>query len=83
MSLLTGISCPEKLGGIFGMSSYLLMPRKIRELVPEGNVNEKTKIWMGHGDMDPLVKYEWGRETARLLKEWGWDVEFKTYQYDF
>ncbi len=67
------------MGGIFGLSSYLLMHGKIRELVPKENPNKETPIFMGHGDKDPLVKYEWGTKTAEILKDWGWNVDFKTY----
>lgn len=36
---------------------------------------------MGNGDVDPLVKYEWGTETAKILKEMGWtNVDFRTYK---
>ena len=34
---------------------------------------------MGHGDKDPLVKIEWGMETARIVKELGWKVDFRVY----
>ncbi len=81
MSLLAGISCPNKLGGIFGLSSYLLMQGKIRDLVPDQNPNKDTPIFMGHGDADPLVKYAWGQKAAEALKGWGWNVDMKTYRY--
>ncbi|KAL9596103.1 MAG: hypothetical protein Q9179_004734 [Wetmoreana sp. 5 TL-2023] len=36
---------------------------------------------MGHGDADPLVKVEWGRETAKELRELGWgSVDFREYK---
>ena len=35
---------------------------------------------MGHGDADPMVKHEWGLETANTLKEMGWKVDFRTYK---
>lgn len=35
---------------------------------------------MGHGSIDPVVKYDWGLQTAQVLKEMGWSVDFKTYQ---
>ena len=35
---------------------------------------------MGHGDVDPLVKHEWGSETAKVLRESGWRVDFRTYK---
>ncbi|KAI9795309.1 MAG: hypothetical protein M1835_006024 [Candelina submexicana] len=80
MSIFTGITCPNKLGGIFGLSCYLLMHGKIKDFVPEQNPNKDTPILMGHGDADPLVKYAWGQKTAEVLQGWGWNVDFKTYR---
>ncbi|MCJ1304669.1 hypothetical protein MMC08_007482 [Hypocenomyce scalaris] len=79
ISLFTGVTCPSKLAGIFGLSSYLLMHGKIKGLIPAENPNKDTPIFMGHGDKDQLVKYEWGQKTAQILKDWGWKVDFKTY----
>lgn len=80
MSLLAGVTCPTKLGGIFGLSCYLLLAGKVREMVPKENPNKDTSIFMGHGEADPLVKYEWGVGTAEKLKEWGWSVDLKSYK---
>ena len=80
MSLLAGITAPTKLGGIFGLSCYLLLREKLQALVPEGSPNKDTPVFMGHGDADPTVKYEWGQLTARTLGEWGWKVDFRTYR---
>ena len=80
MSLFAGITCPDKLAGIVGLSSYLLMEGKIKEYVPEENPNKETPVFMGHGDADPLVKYQWGVKTADVLKGWGWSVDLKTYK---
>lgn len=82
MSLFTGSTTTHKLAGIFGLSSYLVLGEKVKALAEEhGNVNRETKWFMGHGDADPLVRYEWGVKTAEMLKtELGVrDLEFKTY----
>ncbi|KAL9072375.1 MAG: hypothetical protein Q9157_005119 [Trypethelium eluteriae] len=79
VSLLGGVTCPQKLAGIFGLSSYLLLRGKIRDMVPTENPNKETPIFLGHGDADLVVKYEWGQNTAQMLKEWGWNVDFRTY----
>jgi predicted esterase len=79
MSLMAGVTCPTKLGGIFGLSCYLLLKDRVREMVPADSPNKDTPIFMGHGDADPVVKYAWGQMTADKLKEWGWNVDFKTY----
>ncbi|GAB7352601.1 hypothetical protein MBLNU459_g2981t1 [Dothideomycetes sp. NU459] len=80
MSLMAGLTCPTRLGGVFGLSCYLLLQGKIKELVPKESPNKDTKIFMGHGDADQVVKYVWGQKTADILKEWGWSVDFRTYK---
>ncbi|KAK8216074.1 Phospholipase/carboxylesterase/thioesterase [Phyllosticta capitalensis] len=80
ISLLSGLTYSEKLGGIFGLSCYLLLRNKIRDMIPADNPNKETPIFMGHGDIDPVVRHEWGQRTADTLKEWGWNVDFRTYE---
>ncbi|KAF4625456.1 hypothetical protein G7Y89_g12710 [Cudoniella acicularis] len=79
MSIFSGITAPQKLGGIFGLSCYLLLPNKIKELLPKDNPNKDTPIFMGHGDSDPLVLPAWGQKTADVLKSGGWTVNLKFY----
>ncbi len=81
MALFSGITAPYKLGGIFGLSSYLLIHNKIKSLIPEGNPNQDTPILMGHGDADPLVKPPWGQMTATILKGMGFEVNLNFYRY--
>ncbi|KFY68030.1 hypothetical protein V497_00068 [Pseudogymnoascus sp. VKM F-4516 (FW-969)] len=79
MSLLSGATCEHKLGGIVALSGYMLLKNKFKDLVPEGNPNKDTDIFMGHGDQDPLVLTEWGRMTAAKMSELGWKVDLKIY----
>lgn len=83
MSLFTGLTTPHKLGGVFGLSCYLLMSNKIKEMAEAEakSVNKDTPFFMGHGDADEVVKHQWGQQTAEFLqKELGHQVEFKTYR---
>ncbi|KIV85663.1 hypothetical protein, variant [Exophiala sideris] len=82
MSLFTGVTTPHKLGGVFGLSCYLVLANKIKELAKEASdANKDTPFFMGHGDADEVVKYRWGQRTAEMLKnELGHKVEFKTYK---
>lgn len=80
MCLFNGVTSDRKLAGFFGLSSYLLMGSKIKDLIPEGKPNLDTPIFMGHGDSDPLVKHDWGQRTAKTLEELGWKVDFRTYK---
>jgi dienelactone hydrolase len=80
MAIFSGITSKEKLGGIFGLSCYLLMHQKVQSLLPAEGGNKETRIFMGHGDSDPLVRPEWGQATAKKLKELGFGVELKMYR---
>ncbi|RKF60023.1 Acyl-protein thioesterase 1 [Erysiphe neolycopersici] len=80
ISLLTGITYPSKLAGIFGLSGYILLHNKVGELVAQAeDANKNTKIFMGHGEDDQLVKAEWGKLTKLLLENLGFNVNFRTY----
>lgn len=81
MSLYSGLTYGKKLGGIFGLSCYLLLQNSIKDkIAAAGGINNGTPIFMGHGDADQVVQYQWGQKTADKLKEWGHPVEFKTYK---
>lgn len=70
----------DKLAGVVGLSSYLLMGNKIKDLFPPSGPNTDVPFFMGHGDSDPLVKYTWGQRTAEALQGFGWKVDFRTYK---
>ncbi|POS87103.1 hypothetical protein EPUL_002068 [Erysiphe pulchra] len=80
MSILSGITCPSKIAGIFALSGYMLLPNKVRELLAQvGDTNKETKIFMGHGEDDLLVKAEWGKFAEQLLKSLGFKVDLRMY----
>jgi predicted esterase len=79
MALLAGLTSKVKIAGIVGMSSWLVLSKKIKELVPEENPNNDTPILMCHGDSDMLVRTALGAESCKLLKAMGYTAEFKTY----
>ncbi|MCJ1403602.1 hypothetical protein MMC11_006825 [Xylographa trunciseda] len=79
ISLFTGATSPLKLGGIFGLSAYLLLHHKIADFIPAAQPNKDTPIFMGHGDADPTVRYPWGQRTAAALRDLGYAVDFRTY----
>ena len=79
ISLFTSLTTTHQLSGFFGLSSYLLLGSKLPSLIPSGNPNANAPVFMGHGEADPLVRYEWGQKTASVLKEMGRKVEFHSY----
>lgn len=80
MSIFAGLTSEVKIGGIVGLSSWLLLNQNFRTHVPDANLNKGTPIFMGHGDADPLVRYPLAQDSEKALKEMGYDVTFKTYK---
>jgi predicted esterase len=71
----------NQLGGIFGLSCYLLLQKKIKDMIPDDNPNQNTPIFMGHGDADQVVAHKWGQKSADELTKHGYKVDFRTYKY--
>lgn len=80
MSVFSGISSEKKLGGIFGLSSYLLLHPKISEFTAK-SANKDTPIFMGQGDSDPLIRLDWGQKSTEALKKAGFKANLKIYPY--
>jgi len=81
MSLLSGVTSKNKLGGIVGLSCYLLLRKTIKDRIPTDNPNQNVPIFMGHGDADAVVAHKWGKLSAEELEKHGYKVEFRTYKY--
>ncbi|KAM6528809.1 hypothetical protein FALCPG4_009762 [Fusarium falciforme] len=79
MSILSGLTCKHKLGGIIGMSSWLLLSQSFAGMVSPTDANRQTPIKMFHGDADPIVNIQRGKLSVDLLKELGYDVTWKVY----
>ncbi|KAF5658179.1 acyl thioesterase 1 [Fusarium heterosporum] len=79
MSLLAGLTCTSKLGGIVGLSSWLLLSKTFADMVKPTDANRQTPVMMFHGDADPIVPCQRGKLSVDLLKGLGYDVTWKTY----
>ncbi|KAL4977932.1 acyl-protein thioesterase 1 [Aspergillus desertorum] len=82
MSLFSGITGQEKLGGVFGLSCYMLLSDRIKNYIPEDFPNKKTPFFLAHGTEDDVVPHEFGKRSAEMAKELGLeDVTFNSYKY--
>ncbi|KAI8367185.1 Phospholipase/carboxylesterase/thioesterase [Choanephora cucurbitarum] len=77
LSLVTGLSSQHKLGGVIACSGWLGLSSKFANIASD--TNKQTPILMCHGDRDPVVRYEYGQESANRLKSLGYPISFKTY----
>jgi phospholipase/carboxylesterase len=77
ISLFSGPRYPDKLAGIMGLSSYMLL----EDLLPaqRTRANYRTPIFLAHGTQDPMVDVSRGAEARQLLEAGGYPVEWHTY----
>lgn len=77
VAYLTGLTHPERLGGIVALSTYIPSPRLLRaELVAE---QLEVPVFAGHGDEDDVVAPELGEAARDLLRELGARPEWRSY----
>lgn len=82
MSVFAGVTSKEKLGGVFGLSCYMLLSDRIKNYLPEGWPNKKTPFFLAHGLEDNVVPFASGKTSAAKLKELGLEnVSFSQYEY--
>jgi len=67
----------HKLGGCIGMSTFLSLHGKFAKITKK--VNQETPVFLGHGNDDPVVSYEFGCKTYTIMKEFYKNCKFNTY----
>ena len=77
MALQVGLTHPERLAGLLGLSCYLPLPDRLRG--GEAQANRATPIFMGHGTDDDIVPVTKGEASHRVLQSAGYTVEWRTY----
>ena len=77
MTLQTGMRHPEKLAGMLCLSGYLpLAPVAAAERTDESLA---TPVFMAHGTHDNVVPFVRAQQSAQVLKELGYQVEWREY----
>ncbi len=80
IALYAGVRHAERLAGIMALSTYLISPDA---LAGEASAaNRGAPIFMAHGTADPIVRFQWGEASKRLLEAGGYDVEWHTYRME-
>ena len=77
VALYAGLRNSERLAGIIALSTYLIDPQSLAE--EASAVNKGTPIFFGHGTQDEVVRFEWGRSSAKLLEDAGYSIEWHEY----
>jgi len=77
IALYAGVRHAERLGGVMALSTYLVAPDALA--VDASAANRGVPIFMSHGSADPIVRFQWGEASKRLLEAAGYAVEWHTY----
>ncbi len=68
---------PHKLAGLMVLSAYLLYPHRLASALHRSNSD--TPVFVGHGNLDPVVPVNMGRDLARRLEALQLPVEWHEY----
>ena len=77
MTLQTGMRHPEKLAGMLCLSGYLPLAATVAAERTEESL--ATPIFMAHGTHDNVVPFVRAQQSAQVLKELGYQVEWHEY----
>ena len=80
IALYTGLRHGERLAGIMALSTYLIAPDKLA--VEASAANRSVPIFMAHGTADPVVHFQWGEASRRMLETAGYAVEWHSYRME-
>lgn len=83
LALGCALNLKEKIGGIFALSGFInpgvkevIWPNEEQEKLKSGNLG--TKIFHGHGDWDPIVALEKGKQAEEFMTG---SCGFKDYSF--
>ncbi|MFT6749753.1 MAG: phospholipase/carboxylesterase [Flavobacterium sp.] len=77
LSYAVGVSYPEKVQRVVGMSGYFNTEIATSEFLK--NNLSSLKIFASHGTMDQVVPIDWARKSKPTLEKYGVQMEYKEY----
>lgn len=77
LTLATALTSPHKIGGFISLCG--LLPRWDKLLTKPSEINKRTPCLIINNIKDPWVPFWTGKKSYDLLKERGYNVEFKTH----
>jgi phospholipase/carboxylesterase len=77
LALHAGLRHPQRLAGILALSCYLPMADKLAAMASKAN--RDVPIFMAHGQNDPVIPFDFGKRSSKLLKAEKYAVEWHSY----
>ncbi|XP_061175036.1 acyl-protein thioesterase 1-like [Saccostrea echinata] len=78
VALHQALSTDKKLAGILAFSTWLPMHRKLDQVKKSNNIKDMA-IFQAHGTEDPLVPFQWGEITSKVLASMCDNYSFHKY----
>jgi len=77
LALHAGLRHPQRLAGILALSCYLPMTETLAG--EASKANRDVPIFMAHGQNDPVIPFDFGKRSCKLLKAEKYAVEWHSY----
>src|SRR6478672_7259627 len=77
IALYAGVRHAERLGGLIGLSTYLIGADNV--VAEASAANRDAPVFMAHGTHDPVVQLAWAERSRDALRAGGWPVEWHVY----
>jgi phospholipase/carboxylesterase len=77
IALHTALRYPVRLAGVLALSTYLPLASMLQGEM--NAANRQTPIFMAHGEYDDVIPLRRAEQSASVLKEAGYKVEWHTY----
>ncbi len=78
IAIHTALESNYKIAGLLALSTYL----GLSDISTSSPCRKDLPIFMAHGSFDPVLKIEWGRESASKIIESGYTVEWHEYSME-
>lgn len=77
VTLAAGLRRREPLAGLVALSTYVPAAQGAQAALVEGAARQP--VFMAHGSHDPVVPYAAGKQSAQLLRQLGFEVDWHEY----
>ena len=77
VTLAAGLRRRELLAGLVALSTYVPAAQGAQAALVEGAARQP--VFMAHGSHDPVVPYAAGKQSAELLRQLGFEVDWHEY----
>lgn len=77
VTLAVGLRRTVPLAGLVALSTYLPAPTKAAAALRPGA--ERQPLFMAHGQFDPVVPYAAGEQSATMMRQFGFTVDWHRY----